>query len=112
MANPLKGEVSLDIGGTPHLIRLDYNGLCEIEAETGKLTPELVAEAQAASFVAIRKLFWAGLRGGGNTAITEKEAGDLIQKIGVKPALDALTESFHVVFGLGDKPEGEDQNPT
>lgn len=68
MANPWRGEVTLVIDGTPHVLRLTLGALAELEAGLKADTlVDLVArfEGSACSSRDVLALIVAGLRGGG-----------------------------------------------
>lgn len=65
MTNPLRGEVACQIAGTDYTFCFTANGLCALEAETGKTVHE-IGEAlrktpERVGFTIIRALVWAGL---------------------------------------------------
>lgn len=70
MANPWRGEVTLEIDGAPRVCRLTLGALAELEAglADGSLV-ELVERIEAGRFSArdVLALIVAGLRGGGWT---------------------------------------------
>lgn len=68
MANPWRGDVTLVLDGTPHVMRLTLGALAELEAglDSGSLV-DLVQRFEAGSFSTrdVLALIVAGLRGGG-----------------------------------------------
>ncbi len=65
MANPERGEVDLVAGESVYTLALTMNGICELEARTGKTYGELV---QAISYGArlnmtvLQEMFWQSLK--------------------------------------------------
>ncbi len=78
MANPLQGEVTLQIDGRPHRLRLTLGALAELEAGLGEETLlDLVARFEEGRISSrdVLALIVAGLRGGG----WDGQAEDLMQ---------------------------------
>ncbi len=68
MTNPYAGEVTLEIDGVPHRLRLTLGALAELEAALGEETLlDLVARFEEGRFSSrdVLALIVAGLRGGG-----------------------------------------------
>ena len=101
MANQRRGEVALDIAGTPHVLRLTLNALAEIESafacdglaalgtrlgSGGLRTGDLVA------------LLGAALRGGGS-AMTDAEVGEHVEAADLAGIAEALGRLFALNFG-------------
>ncbi len=102
MANPWTGEVSVQIDGTPHLLKLTLGALAELEAslETGSLA-ELVARFEGGQFSSadVLALIVAGLRGGG----WKGTAADLLTadiEGGLSGAARAAARLLAVAFAL------------
>ncbi len=87
MANPHKGETSIEIDGKTYTLALTLNAMCELEDLLG--TPEkevsfieiVHAVTQRKRTSHMRALFWAALREH-HPEVTLKQAGTLIQKMG------------------------------
>ena len=76
MTNPHAGDVTLEIDGVPHRLRLTLGALAELEAALGAETIlDLVARFEEGRFSGrdVLALIVAGLRGGG----WDGQAGDL-----------------------------------
>ncbi len=70
MANPYAGEVSLELNGTPHVLKLTLGALAELETWLrADSLPALVERFEAGAFRSrdVAALLCAGLRGGGWT---------------------------------------------
>lgn len=68
MANPLAGEVSVVIDGTPHTCKLTLGALAELEAQLDEPSlVDLVKRFEAGAYAGrdVMALIVAGLRGGG-----------------------------------------------
>ncbi|MDE9450712.1 gene transfer agent family protein [Aliiroseovarius sp. Z3] len=68
MANPWTGEVTLEIDGTPHVMKLTLGVLAELETQLGEDTIiGLVERFESGAFSSrdVLALIVAGLRGGG-----------------------------------------------
>ena len=77
MTNPLTGEVTVDINGTPHVAKLTLGALAELEATLGMDTlVDLVRRFEGGGYAGrdVMALIVAGLRGGG----WQGQAGDLL----------------------------------
>ncbi|MGG7518841.1 GTA-gp10 family protein [Allorhizobium undicola] len=94
MSNSVRGIVTREINGERYEFRLAANEWCELEAEFGQTTGEILqqfsAEGEAGKFnmSRLRSLFRAALLRG-QPSVTIQEAGDLISEIGI-PAAGAL----------------------
>lgn len=111
MANPLKGETAIDIGGVSYTLKLSYNSLCEAETQSGKTSTELMGELEGGSMTAIRLLFWASLLAS-SPKMTISQAGDLIDEATPAKVMSALTTCIRAAFGANDaEAEGETENP-
>lgn len=108
MANPLKGEVPITIGGTSYVLKLSYNALCDVEQSMGQKAPEIIREVGTGSWTAARALFCAALRHS-KPDLTLEQAGELIQSMGMKASTEALTNAFTAAFG--EKEEGPENPP-
>lgn len=90
MANPLKGEVEFEAGGETYVLLLDFNALCELETEVPGL---MDGTAEIKSPSAIRAVVHAGLAAH-HPALSLRDAGNLINMIGLEAAGDLVSRSF------------------
>jgi hypothetical protein len=100
MANALRGETILAIGGVDYTFHYSINALCEVEAETG-LSVALLGEQLVRGYVgAMRALVWAGLRR--HHACSLEEAGELTQTLvseaGIEEAAASVARAFQAAF--------------
>ena len=118
MANKQKGEVKFVAAGQHYVLRFSNNALCELEDATGRGALEVAADLQGAGddntkirFKTVRTLFWAGLTDH-HPDLTEKDAGNILQDLGLEKAFPLIGEAFQLVFG-GDnaEPDGEKAPP-
>ncbi|MEY2956810.1 MAG: hypothetical protein RL123_1538 [Pseudomonadota bacterium] len=67
MANPLAGEVEVEIDGVRHVCRLTLGAIAEMEAATGESVIEMVERFETGRWRAgdVLAVLVAGLRGGG-----------------------------------------------
>jgi hypothetical protein len=108
MANRWRGEVPIEIDGTPRVMRLTLGALCTLEErlETGSIV-ELVRRFDTGEIRArdVLALLVAGLDGGG-FAISEAELAR--SEIGGGPvaAVRAAAALLRLAFVLPDAPDG------
>lgn len=96
--NPLRGEVSLTgESGTTYTFRLGTNALARIQETLGEssikgIIGRLSSELKGGDFsiVVIRQLVQAA----STKNISDDEAGDVIDDVGIVPALGAISESL------------------
>ena len=97
-ANRIKGEVAfVVVDGAlagEYVLRLDFNALCDLE---GDLPGLMSGGAELKTPSAIRAVFHAGLQGH-HKGITIRDAGDIIQSIGIEQAGDLVRQSFEASF--------------
>lgn len=81
MANGFKGEIALSCDGKSYTMVLDFNALCDFEAETGKnaLTALEGMERGTVEARDMRALLWAGLRQH-HPEITLQDAGRILSE--------------------------------
>ena len=109
MANPHKGEVPLEIGGTLYTLRLDFNALCSAEEFSSKRMPALIEDLQSGSFAAIRILLLAAISHQ-VPDMTLAKAGDLVQEAGPPKVMDALTKALRLTLPDADGAVAENPN--
>lgn len=112
MANPLRGEVGVDVDGREYILRPKINACIQVEALTGKKFQAILQEAAQDSLDAFRALIWTYLQAyHGDEIKTLDDAGDWIDKAG---GLAGLERKFIELNILNARPAGEDGggNPT
>jgi hypothetical protein len=109
MANPEKGEVDVKAGDKTYRFRLSMNTLCEMEDHFGKSFNEIMADlGEKPSMKGLRTIVMFGLRDN-EPAPDEKEAGRVIDAVGVTAINEALKTAIKTAFP--DAQEGEAENP-
>jgi hypothetical protein len=100
MANPLKGEVALQVGGTTYTLRLATNAIVSAETLLDKGVGEIAAMLQdPASFRlgTARALLFAALQER-HPEITLEGAGELIGDVGIPKIVSTLAASMRAAF--------------
>lgn len=97
MATPL-GAVRFEAGGKSHQMQFTTNRLCMLEEKAGLTSLEVATELAlgksqplGCSKKTLRALFWAGV---GDGSITLAQAGDLVDAIGHRRAIEIATDAF------------------
>lgn len=108
MANPIKGEVALSIGGVAYTLCLGINQIVELEAVTDTGIIEIAgwfndrAKLRAGN---MRAILWAALQKH-HPEIDMIKAGDLMQTVGLMPVIEKLGQAIQAAF-----PEVKPENP-
>lgn len=98
MANSLKGERSLTVGGKTYTIHFDFNALSELEDAMGMDTSEVMEELnkmkdeKRISIRFLRTLTWAGLLRHHNFSL--QETGEWMSEAPLIEVLNAVGEAF------------------
>lgn len=119
MANPLRGQISLNLGQKEYKARLTVDAIMQIEdaLDMGIIK---VAQNMAQGDVrlgSIVKILTPALRGGGNN-LQEADVIKLIQQAGIVEATRVVAEMLALVLSSGEneesgdekKPESESEN--
>lgn len=86
-----------------HLLRADFNALCDFEEATGVDVGSLSDRLQeGVSFVVLRSLVRA--IGGFDS---DQEAGDAVQAVGIAKASEAIGEALSAAFATDDEETGD-----
>jgi hypothetical protein len=95
MANPLRGEARVEIGGKDYTLRLTNNVRCEIEKMLGDGIPAVLARWAEGKWTdtEMRALFWGALKTR-HQRVTLQEVGDLIDEAGAVAVIGAISEAF------------------
>lgn len=94
MANPVRGEVAFEVEGQGYVLLLDFNALCDLEG----VVPGLMDGATVnMTPTAIRAVFHAGLQDR-HAGLSLREAGGLIQALGVERAAELVKAAFEASF--------------
>jgi hypothetical protein len=109
LGNPQKGEVDLKAGEKTYRFRLSMNTLCEMEDHFGKTFNEIMADlGEKPSMKGLRTVVMFGLRDN-EPAPNEKEAGQVIDEVGVTAINEALKKAIKTAFP--DVQESAGENP-
>lgn len=101
MANPIKGEVGFSVEGQDYTLLLDLNALCEVEDHIPGI---MNGAADLASLKAVRALFWGGLQEH-HAGITMRDAGRLVQALGLADAAAKVAEAMKASWGDTKSPK-------
>lgn len=101
--NPLRGETPF--GDTGLALQFSTNAICEFETALGQ---KFIAAIKALDggepgFVLMRLLVWAGLRAA-RPDLSVEGAGDLIDSVGLKPAMEAVGVAVRAAFPDAEGP--------
>jgi hypothetical protein len=116
MANPMKGEVALDVEGKTYTLRLTVNEIVALEKEWGVGVTQIAAKLSSGgtSLGDWVTLLQHGLRKH-HPDLTIEEVGDIITAAGVPAVVAKLGESMTAAFpemakgGAGSPPTGPEQ---
>lgn len=103
MSNPHKGTVTFEADGGTFTLKLSTNALVELEQALGSgidTIGAMMADQSMAKLKTLRLMFWAALTDH-HEGMTLKDAGDLIDAIGVVRAGDLVMEAFNVSRAIG-----------
>lgn len=115
MANPHKGEVSLQAGDTVYNLHYDIDRFCELEEFMDRGAVDVLSEMGSWSkdptkvrMSLARTIFWIGLREH-HPDINLKAAGELMVTVGgIVVVINAITEGIQRAFPM---PETKDTRP-
>ncbi len=110
MANPHRGAVALEAGEKVYSLRFTTNSICELEDHFGgKGISQIVVEMQGQpSMKLVRAMIWGALIDG-HPNLTMKEAGTILDEVGIETITEKLGEALKRYFP--DAKEGEANPP-
>jgi hypothetical protein len=98
MANPLKGEVSIEVDGETYTLVYSLNTLCEIEDKLGGAVSDIASlGASGRRWNTLRTVFWAALQDY-HPEITLQQAGRMVSAMGLTKADEAVGKAFALAF--------------
>jgi hypothetical protein len=103
MANKQRGEVGFELDGVNYTLRFSTNAMCELEDATGVPVLQLANSLQderSVSIKTLRAMFAAGLSDTSDISI--KEAGDIIDGLGIPRAGELIGQAFMAAFPEAD----------
>lgn len=110
MANPHKGEVTLQAGGETYRLRFTTNAMCELEDATGKTISEIVAdlsdEKTPPGLRTMRVLLWAALIEH-QEGTTVKDAGKICDEVGMASIGALIGKAIQQAFPDVDEDAGK-----
>lgn len=105
MVNSKRGEVQIRAGDTVYVLRYGFNALCELQDRTGKTAQEMFEDLQKSpSLRVMRTIFAVGLAER-HPDLTEKDAGNILDEIGIVAASEILGKAFAAAFPASGKDE-------
>lgn len=109
MANAVRGQVSLEAGGTTYTLCLSTNALCELEDATGESVAAITERMNGSGvhMKTVRVLVWAALQDH-HPDIDLKGAGNVITAAGMKATMEAVGKAFELAFPVAE----DDGRPT
>lgn len=113
MANPHKGEVGFDAGGTAYKLSFSANALCELEDQLDKGINEIseaLGDAKKLRLKTLRAVFWAGLLDH-HEGISIKAAGEIVTMLGVGPAVALIGKAFERAFPEAEAEKADPPKP-
>jgi tail tube GTA-gp10-like protein len=108
MANAHRGEVEFTVGKKVYTLKFSTNAMCELETAVGGNVIEMansLSDTAKMSIRTIRTVFWAGLRDH-HEAVTEVEAGRLMDELGLVEASQMIAKAFTLAFPAEVPPAG------
>lgn len=100
MANKERGEIAFDALGQSWTLKLGTNAMCEIEDAIGKTISEIgevMGDQKRVTIKLMRTVFWGALRDH-HEDITVKQAGGIIDAIGMQQAGRLIGEAFQAAM--------------
>ena len=101
----MRGRVTFTAGGQEHCLRFTTNRLCDLEDATGRSVlafAEALGQTGGISVKDLRLLMTAGLEG----HLTQDAVGDLIDEVGIKPAVALIVAAFSAAFAVAGAAQG------
>ena len=103
MANHLRGEIDIDLGGQTYKCKLNFDSLVRIETNLNIPVIQLANKISEANLKMseISYIVYTAIKGGGAN-ITEKEVNSLIWKAGIIEGVRACGEIITMALSSGD----------
>lgn len=112
--NSKRGAVTFEVDGQPYTLRMTTNAMVRYEDRSGESIVEALGKMDGAnvSISSVRRLFWTMLVGD----LSEEQAGDLMDEIGLTEAAAKLGEAARLAFPQaqpsGNAPKPSETPPT
>lgn len=106
--NPLRGEASVEIGGTAYRLTFDVSAFIIAQKATGKKLQPLVQafSEDTDDLVSLSALFWAGLQKAHKVTMAETE--ELMSVAGIGKVRTVIAEALAEAFGTQEGKEASD----
>ena len=103
-ANPIRGQVEIEIGGTARILRITYNVICNVEHALDLNFQEIIKDLR---FEYARELMFHGLQHS-EKGLTRVKVGEWIEDAGLSYVLEKLAEAIGKMnAGLTGEKEAE-----
>lgn len=107
MTGNIKGEVPFKVADGPlagdYILLLDFNALCDLEAEFPGL---MDGTAEIRGLKAMRRIIHAGFAEY-HAGLSERDVGRIIHAVGLEEASDKMAESMKASFGEAGAKTGD-----
>jgi len=106
MSNPLRGELTINLGADQFNCKLNFDSIVRIETALDIPIIRLASKVSEANLkiTELSYILFTAIKGGG-TDITEKEVNNLIWKHGMVDAVKCVGEIITVALSSGDDTE-------
>ncbi|MDB5540524.1 MAG: hypothetical protein JWQ89_2251 [Devosia sp.] len=102
MANPIRGEVDITVGGKTYTIKLGRNALASVEGLLGRGFPEIAQSLTSdPQIVVMRAILWAGLQRY-HPELDLMQVGDLMDEAGDDLIGEKIGEALRITFPQAD----------
>lgn len=106
MANALRGEVALEVGGKTYKLKYNTNAICEFESVMGCGLIELGQMAR--SIKSVRAMIWSGLQEF-HPEVTLKQVSAWFDEYGVEKFMEPMSKMIDLAHD--DKKESDAADP-
>jgi hypothetical protein len=98
MANPERGEVSIDVGGELYTLKLTINAAATLQGRHKKTLKQILLDTDELDVVAIRGIIWVLLQKHHAAKFkSEESVGPFIDDAGgIQPVLEKIMEAFEI----------------
>lgn len=94
--------------GREYAMRLGCNEACSIESKRDQNLGETIAAAQALDFGALRTIIQHSVKREDGTKIDEREAGEVLETIGLQGACEMLGRQFAALMRGSSAPDDDE----
>lgn len=106
--NESSGVFKLETKSKTYRFKFTYNAICAFEEHSNKTIMDVFNQMSkgAVSFTDLRTLLWVSLLEF-HEDMTVKDAGSIIDEIGITPAIEKLSEAISKRFNIEDSKAGD-----